>query len=124
VETKLGHKFDNRGRIELVIQWFEECSEPDNDLAEYLRPYRDEAIETLLNCLVNDKRLTRGFRQTEIIRMEPIAVNEVAFSTLQKLIDVEIPYESAGERSAEGLRALAEEIRMHLKQQHNSARAK
>jgi hypothetical protein len=121
VESKLGHKLDSHGRIALLIQWFEECSESDGDLAQRLRPYRDEAIEPLLSCLVNDKRLTRNFTRTEVIEMEPVPVSEVAFSALRSLLDEKIEYVSVSERSAEGLKALAEDIRGHWKKEHNSS---
>ncbi len=56
--------------------------------------------------------------------MEPTTVKEVAFSALRDLLGEKLECESVDERSAEGLKAIAGEIRAQWQKEQNSTPAK
>ncbi len=113
-ERKLGRPLDHGQRIVIVIQWFEETSEPVEWLAKLLRPYRDEAIEPLLNCLENDTRLSRGGRFENPgpgFKLE--GVDQLAYSVVCCLLETGFEAYFLHELTRDERKALAERIRAH-----------
>lgn len=122
VEGKLGRQLDNGQRIALVIGWFEETSQPVDWLANYLRPYRDEAVEPLLNCLENDTRLSRGgeFAQDGF---RPEGVDQIAYHVLCGILETHFDAYSVGELTRQDRKAIVERIRAHWHKIRNMSSA-
>jgi hypothetical protein len=113
VETKLGRRLNSTERVTLVIRWFEDASEHERWLADLLRPYRDEAVEPLLDCLQNDTRLCRGGE-----------ANEMAHKVLCELLESRFEvYVDVNRILSESRSALVRRIRAHWQKVRNLSAA-
>ena len=85
-----------------------------DSLAELLRPYRDEAVEPLLNCLENDTRLSRGgefaFPQHGF-KLE--GVDQLAYSVVCCLLEAHFEAYFLHELTRDERKSLVERIRAH-----------
>ncbi len=121
VEAKVGHPLGAKQRIALVIQWFEETSAIDGRLAGLLRPYRDEAVEPLLDCLQHDRRLSRG-GEGETLDYETglETVDKVAYETLCALLETRFEINVGNTWIPQSRKDLAERIRAHWRKMKNN----
>jgi hypothetical protein len=120
VEGKLGRSLNTAQRIALMIRWFEETSADGNRLGRLFRPYRDEAVEPLLECLQHDRRLSRGGRfQIPQSGFEPETVDQVAYNVLCEILETGFEVWDSNTLIQESRKALAERIRAHWRKVRN-----
>jgi hypothetical protein len=130
VEGKLGRRLGGAQRVALVIRWLEELGRLQGDsLVAAIKPYRDEAIEPLLDCLQNDRRLTRGGEFGQYSDFTLQRVDEIAYEMLCSLLETRFDPSPNDVYSFETLApeeraALVKRIRAHWQKTRNTSPAR